>query len=88
MPARLGQELLPRAHVVAADKDGRSLEILGAARKNGAMDQVAHLLRPDTAVTENFVGTGVKRDDSIEDARLRIAIELNQDFSLVHVRSP
>jgi len=88
MPARLGEELLPRTHVVAANKDGRSLEILRAAGENGAMNQVAHLLRPDSAVTENFIGTGINGHDSIKDARLGIAIELNQDFSLVHVRIP
>ena len=56
----------------------------GAAREDGAVDEVAHLLRLDAAVAEHLVGAGVDGDDAVEDAGVRIAVELDEDGAFVH----
>src|SRR5207248_1475487 len=75
---------LARRHVAAADEQRRALQVRGAAREDGAVNQVAHLLRLDGAVAEEHVGAGVDGDDPVEGARLRVAVELDEDFALVH----
>src|SRR5260370_1304493 len=71
-------------HVTAADEKRRAGQILRPTREDGPVYHVAHLLRPDVAVAEHFVGAGVDGDDAVEDAGLRVGIELDQDFPFVH----
>src|SRR5262249_12392641 len=83
-PAHLLQQFFPGGHVAAADEDGRALQVLRAAREDGPVDQVAHLLRLDAAVAENLVGTGVDGHDTVEDAWLWVAVNLDENLAFVH----
>jgi len=88
VPAGLRQQLLPRPDVAAANKEGGVLEIFGSAGEDGTMHQVADLLGPHTGVAKDLVRARIERHDSIEDAWLRIAIELNENFAFVHAHNP
>ena len=57
---------------------------IGAAREDRAVDQALHLLRLDAAVAEDFVGPGIDGDDAVEDAGVRVAVELDEDLAFVH----
>src|SRR6516225_6187100 len=63
------QDPFTRANIVAADKNRGSMQILGTARKNRAMDQVAHLLRLDASIAENLIYSGIDGHHAVERAR-------------------
>ncbi len=44
MLARFSQQALARRHVAAADKNRRAFQVVGAAREDRAMHQIAYLL--------------------------------------------
>ena len=54
------------------------------AREDGPVDHAAHLLGLDRAVAEDLVYSRVNRHHAVKDARLRIGIDLDEDFALVH----
>ena len=60
----------------------RCVQVLRPAREDGAVDHVADLLRLDAAVAEHLVGTGIDGHDAVEDAGVRVAVELDEDFAL------
>ena len=80
----LGQKRFTSSHITAADKDGRAMQILSAARKDAAVHQRLHLLRLHAAVTEELLHAGINRCHAIKRARLRIGIELDEDGGFVH----
>ena len=84
MPLGLGQKPFARGHITAADEQGREPEVLRTSGENGPVDQVANLFRLDAAVAEDLVGAGIDGHHSVEDTRLRIAVDLDEDFTLVH----
>ena len=84
MPQRLGQELLAQRNVAAANEQGRAFQVLRPAREDGSMYQIAHLLGLDAGVAEEVLGAGIDGHNPVEDAGLRIAVELDEDFSLIH----
>src|SRR5260370_28802708 len=84
MPANFFQKAFPGRHVAAADEDSRALEVLRAAREDGAMHQIADLLRPDAAITEYLVRPRIDGHYPVKHAGLGVGIQLDEDLSLVH----
>src|SRR5947208_1364222 len=72
------QQLLARRDVRPPDEDGAVLQVLGAAREDAAVDQVADVGFGDTAVAHHLVGAAVVSDHPIEHARQAGAVELQQ----------
>ncbi len=48
------------------------------------MDEPLHLLQLHAAVAEHLVRPRIHRHHAVEDAGLRIAVELNKNFALFH----
>lgn len=80
----LGQNLLARIHIRSADEDGGAVQFIRTAREDRTMHQAFHLLNLNVAVSEDTISAGIDRDHAIEYRRLRIGVELNEDFGLVH----
>jgi hypothetical protein len=60
------------------------LQILGRSREERSINQIAHLLRLDAAVPQQMFDAGIHCHDRVEDARLRIGVELEQDSLRAH----
>ena len=75
-----GEHALTHGHVGAADEDRRVVQILRPAREDRAVDEIAHRVFSDAAIRHHVVGTAIARDDAIEDAGMRRAIELNEEL--------
>jgi hypothetical protein len=52
------------------------------------MDEAANLVKGDAAVAEDLVDARIDGDDAIERARMRVAVELDEDGALVHNELP
>jgi hypothetical protein len=50
------------------------------------VNKVAHLLGANGGVSVHVFSAGIDRDNPVEHARLRITIELDEDFALAHER--
>src|SRR5262245_27256669 len=87
MLARFLEQPLAGCYVTATDEQSSTLEIIRHAREDRAVHQIAHLFRLHAAVAEHLVRPGVDRHDPIKNARLWIAVELDEDLALVHAES-
>jgi hypothetical protein len=81
--ANLGEHLFAGSHVRAAHEDRGAVQVLRPAGEDAALDEVADLLRRDAAVGEDVFGPRVHGHDAVEDARLRVGVELEEDGRLV-----
>src|SRR4030095_6609731 len=45
-----------------------------------AVNEIAHRVFSDAAIRHHVVGTAIARDDAVEDAGMRRAIELNEEL--------
>ena len=72
------QRALAGRHISAADEDGRVVEILRTAREDGAVHEIANRVLGHGAVAQHLVGASVERDDAIEGARVRRAVEVQE----------
>ena len=73
----------PAAMSVPPMKIGGVVQVLGAAREDAAVHEIANVAFGDAAVAHDGVGAGVVRDDLVEDARQARAVELEQEFAHV-----
>ena len=53
------------------------------AREQGSVDQVANGRRRHSAVAEKVIDARIDRNHGVEDAGLRVDVELNQDLRLL-----
>src|SRR5947209_5044776 len=88
MLSHLRQQRLSQRDIATANEDGGVLEILGPAREYGTVHQLARLLELHRTIAADLVRPRVHGDDAVECARLRIAIELDEDLALVHGCAP
>ena len=56
---------------------------LRPAREDAPVDQRHHVLGRDAAVAEQLLDAGIDGDDAVEDARLRVGVELDEDRGFV-----
>ena len=68
----------PGRHLGAADENCRVVQVFGAAREDGAVNEIANRVFGDAAVAHHLVCAAVKRDDAIEDAGPGRRIELEK----------
>src|SRR5881628_3130740 len=78
---RRGEQLLAHRDVRAADEDGGVLQVLGTAREDAAVDQVADVGLDDAAVAHHLVGAAVVGHHPVEHARQPGAVELQQQLT-------
>jgi hypothetical protein len=77
------EDLLAAVHAAAPDENRGALQRIPAARENRAVDEVAHSARLHAAVGEHVLRASVHRHDPVEDAGVRVAVELDQDLRLL-----
>ena len=76
------EDLFAARDVRAADEDRRVLQVGRTSREEAAVDQLADVLGRDAAVSEQVVDPGIDGDDGVEDAGLRVGVELEEDRGL------
>lgn len=80
------KELLTGGDVAAANEDRGVRQVRHASREDRSVDKADDVFGCDAAVGKQLIDAGVDRDDSVKDGRLRVSVELNQDFA--HRYSP
>ena len=65
-------------HIRSADEDCSVVKVFRTAREDRTVHEIADGLFGDAAVAQDFVGAGVERDNTIEDAGVRRAVELQE----------
>ena len=75
------QQAFPERDVGAADENRGVTQVLGAAREDHAVHEIADRFFGDSAVAHDFVRARVERDDAVEDARMRRAVQLKKQVS-------
>jgi hypothetical protein len=78
--ARFGEYQLAGSDVGAADENGRVFQIGGTAREHGAVHKVTDGIGRYIAVAEQLIRAGIDRDDGVENARLRVGVETEEDL--------
>ena len=78
------EQPLSGRHIRSADEDCGVVKVFRTAREDRAVHEIADGLLGDAAVAQDFVGAGVERDNAIEDAGVRRAVELQEDFAHRH----
>ena len=81
--AHLHEHRFARRDIGAADEDCRSVELLGPACENAAVNESHHVLRRDAAIAEDVLHAGIDCDNAIEHAGEGICVELDQDGGFV-----
>src|SRR5262249_751833 len=79
----LGQHPLAGRDVRPTDKDRGSVQVLRPAGEDAAVHQFADMLRPHAAVAEDMHRARVHSHDPVEDARVMVRVELQEDGRLV-----
>ncbi len=80
----LPQQRFAGRHVRTADEDGRVPQVLRAAREDGPVHEFAHALHLDPVVLQQLIHSRIDGHHRIEDARVPVAVELNQNLRLGH----
>ena len=75
------EELLAGRHVAATDPDGGVLQVLGSAREDAPVNQVADVALGDPTIAHDVVGARVIGNDLIEHAGQAGTVELEQKLS-------
>src|SRR5205823_13309443 len=76
--ASLRKYLSPGRAVRPADEDRRPMKVFRPPREDAAVHEFADILRPHAAVAENLRRPRIDRHHAIEDARLRVGVELQK----------
>ena len=56
------------------------MQVLGTAREDRAVDEIANVVRRDAAVAHHLVRARIERDHAVEDAREWRGIQLQKKF--------
>ena len=79
-----GEQFFARRDIGAADENRRLRQVLRGTGEDRAMDQVADVAGLDVGVLQQAIDARIGGDNRIENAGVRIGVELDEDFGEGH----